>query len=119
MGTDVDWDRQVSGQHFAAKLHGVTTVLYPLTVIKTKQMTLPGISAGLKTRIQVSYKQDGATPSFRDVARQILRDDGPSGFLRGAAPRMVNAALWGTCMVTVYEHLKRICAKDEDQVGGS
>ncbi len=66
----------------------------------------------MQTRIQVSYKHDGATPSFMDVARQIVREDGPTGFLRGAVPRMVNASLWGTCMVSVYELLKRVCVKD-------
>ncbi len=66
-----------------------------------------------QTRIQVSYRHDGATPSFLEVARQIAREDGAAGFLRGAVPRMVNASLWGTCMVTVYEHLKRICQKDD------
>ncbi|KAG2501014.1 hypothetical protein HYH03_000834 [Edaphochlamys debaryana] len=68
----------------------------------------------IKTRIQVSYKHDGATPSFLEVAKQIAREDGPAGFLRGAVPRMLNASLWGTCMVSVYEYLKRICAKDEE-----
>ncbi|GFR40225.1 hypothetical protein Agub_g793, partial [Astrephomene gubernaculifera] len=67
----------------------------------------------IKTRIQVSYRHDGATPTFTQVARQILREDGAAGFLRGAVPRMLNASLWGTCMVAVYEHLKRICAKEE------
>lgn len=66
----------------------------------------------IKTRIQVAYKYHGAPPTVVDVARQILREDGPQGFLRGAAPRMVNASLWGTCMVTVYEFLKRVCQVD-------
>ncbi|KXZ44329.1 hypothetical protein GPECTOR_69g422 [Gonium pectorale] len=88
-------------------------------VVQTMSSVLAGCTSSLvttpldliKTRIQVSYKHDGATPTIGDVARQILREDGPTGFLRGALPRMINASLWGTCMVTVYESLKRMCAE--------
>jgi hypothetical protein len=52
-----------------------------------------------QTRIQVAYKHDGAALRFSEVARSILREEGPSGFLRGVVPRMINASLWGTCMV--------------------
>ncbi|GIL94151.1 hypothetical protein Vretimale_317 [Volvox reticuliferus] len=93
-----------------------------VVAVQTVSSVLAGCTSGLvttpvdliKTRIQVSYKHDGATPTFGEVARQILREDGMAGFLRGAVPRMLNASLWGTCMVTVYEYLKRICAKEDD-----
>ncbi|GLC34560.1 hypothetical protein PLESTB_001248200 [Pleodorina starrii] len=92
-----------------------------VVAVQTVSSVLAGFTSGLvttpvdlvKTRIQVSYKHDGATPTSREVARQVLREDGVRGFLRGAVPRMLNASLWGTCMVTVYEYLKRVCAKEE------
>ncbi|GIL45476.1 hypothetical protein Vafri_2709 [Volvox africanus] len=98
--------------------HSTTEVV----AVQTLSSVLAGFTSGLvttpvdliKTRIQVSYKHDGATPTFGEVARQILREDGMAGFLRGAVPRMLNASLWGTCMVTVYEYLKRICAKEDE-----
>lgn len=90
--------------------------------VQTASSVLAGCTSSLvttpldliKTRLQVAYKHHGAPPSFMDVARQIMREDGAAGFLRGAAPRMVNASLWGTCMVTVYEFLKRVCQTPGD-----
>lgn len=73
----------------------------------------------IKTRIQIAYRSDGPSPTFSSVLKQILREEGPRGLLRGATPRMLNASLWGTCMVTVYEFLKRICTMDAEGVGAA
>jgi solute carrier family 25 protein 44 len=48
------------------------------------------------------------------IARAILAQEGLKGFWRGAVPRVMNVALWGTCMVTTYEVLKRLCLLDDD-----
>lgn len=48
-------------------------------------------------------------PTFRTVAAQLWREEGLWGFARGLQPRIASAALWGTCMVSAYEYLKRIC----------
>ena len=50
-----------------------------------------------------------AALSTMDVVRRVYRREGLAGFWRGFAPRMANVALWGTCMVTAYEFLKRVC----------
>jgi len=66
---------------------------------------------------QVAQRHEGQSATFREVLRVTVREDGLSGLLRGALPRMANSALWGTCMVSVYEYLKRISVKQEE--GGS
>ncbi len=63
--------------------------------------------------MQVAVKVEGQALSVRGVVNEILREDGAVGLLRGALPRMVNSAMWGTCMVTAYEFLKRISVKTD------
>lgn len=55
--------------------------------------------------------QAGSPPTVREVVRELLRQEGPSGFLRGVVPRMTASSMWGTVMLSVYELLKRICAR--------
>jgi hypothetical protein len=55
----------------------------------------------VKTRIQVAVKSEGQSTSWRAVLAELLREEGPSGLLRGAAPRMLSSAMWGTAMVMV------------------
>lgn len=49
------------------------------------------------------------------IAKSILAQEGLKGFWRGAVPRVMNVALWGTCMVTTYEVLKRLCLVTDDE----
>jgi len=51
--------------------------------------------------------------TFRGVAAALLREEGARGLVRGLLPRIANVAVWGTCMVSCYEFLKRICVIDE------
>lgn len=67
----------------------------------------------VKTRIQVASKGTGEASTVRAVLMEILREDGWRGMFRGAVPRMANAALWGTCMVSTYEFLKRVAKKQD------
>lgn len=65
-----------------------------------------------RSLLQVADQVPGQQrPGFRKVAAQLWRDEGLRGFTRGMQPRMLNVALWGSCMITCYEYLKRICAK--------
>ncbi len=57
--------------------------------------------------VQVAVKNEGQAHSVRAVLSEVLREDGLAGLWRGALPRMVNSAMWGTAMVSVYEFLKR------------
>jgi solute carrier family 25 protein 44 len=86
-------------QAVAGVVTGCTSAVLtnPLDVVKTRLQTRAADGAG-------------ARPSWAGVARQLLAADGPAGFYRGVAPRMVSTSLWGTCMVTTYEFLKRLCS---------
>ena len=44
-------------------------------------------------------------------AGQLIQQDGVRGLWRGVGPRMLSAMLWGTCMVSTYEFLKRSCVR--------
>ena len=92
----------------ARSWQGVTTVLYPLTVIKTKQMTLPGIEAGLQVRglghpcigrcmklaclavgltaRACQWRRRSMPPELqgaRQTASTVYRQEGIAGFYRG------------------------------------
>lgn len=55
----------------------------------------------------------GEAVTFGSVAKALLREEGPRGLARGLLPRIANVAVWGTCMVSCYEFLKRICVLDD------
>lgn len=59
-----------------------------------------------------------AQPTVRAVVRDLFARDGLRGMFRGVAPRMASSALWGTAMVSAYEFLKRVCAKETSDAAG-
>ncbi|KAK9836519.1 hypothetical protein WJX74_002116 [Apatococcus lobatus] len=90
--------------------------------VQTSSALLSGLTAAtltnpldvIKTRLQVAERQAGhAKPTFAGIARKLIADEGPRGLLKGVAPRMASTALWGTCMVSAYEFLKRLCTLPE------
>ena len=46
---------------------------------------------------------DGKKPSLVGITKDLVGTYGIKGFMRGVVPRMINTALWGTCMVSAYE----------------
>ena len=40
----------------------------------------------------------------------LVRSDGLRGLYRGAVPRVMHLTLWGGCVITLYEALKRRCS---------
>jgi hypothetical protein len=79
---------------------------------------MSGLTAGvlttpldvIKTQLQVAGRSP-VTAGFStlDVIQRLYAREGIRGFWRGFVPRMANVALWGTCMVSAYEFLKRTC----------
>ncbi|KAL3640209.1 hypothetical protein CASFOL_015177 [Castilleja foliolosa] len=65
----------------------------------------------IKTRLQVMGQEN--RPSARQVVRNLIAEDGWTGFYRGLGPRFVSMSAWGTSMILAYEYLKRMCSKDE------
>lgn len=59
----------------------------------------------------MAVREEGAEkPSFVGIGRRLLEEEGFKGLYRGVLPRVANVMLWGTCMVSAYEFLKRTCA---------
>ncbi|KAL7094627.1 hypothetical protein ACP275_11G115600 [Erythranthe tilingii] len=65
----------------------------------------------IKTRLQVTVNEK--RPTARQVVRNLIAEDGWTGFYRGLGPRFFSMSTWGTSMILAYEYLKRLCAKDE------
>lgn len=65
----------------------------------------------IKTRLQVM--RHDKRPTARQVVKQLIAEDGWTGFYRGLGPRFVSMSAWGTSMILAYEYLKRLCAVNE------
>jgi len=65
----------------------------------------------VKTRLQTREVKSGVVPNMTSIVKELYSEGGWRNFYRGVVPRMINVALWGTAMVSVYEFLKRISVK--------
>lgn len=93
--------------HTTGEVIAVQTVSAVLSGLTTSVVTNP--LDLVKTRVQVAKRYEGRPVSAREVLRHLLAEEGATGLLKGVLPRMANSALWGTCMVSAYEFLKRLC----------
>ncbi|KAG9160351.1 hypothetical protein Leryth_008774 [Lithospermum erythrorhizon] len=60
----------------------------------------------IKTRLQVMGHEKRPTAS--QVVKQLIKDDGWTGFYRGLGPRFFSMSAWGTTMIIAYEYLSKI-----------
>lgn len=65
----------------------------------------------IKTRLQVMGNDNRS--SIKQVAKDLIKEDGWQGLYRGFGPRFFSMSAWGTSMILTYEYLKRLCTKDE------
>lgn len=65
----------------------------------------------IKTRLQVMGNDNSS--SIKQVAKDLIKEDGWKGLYRGFGPRFFSMSAWGTSMILTYEYLKRLCTKDE------
>ena len=69
----------------------------------------------VKTQLQIAGNNTNtAHLGALQMIKMVYAREGVKGFWRGAVPRVANVALWGTCMVTTYEVLKRLCVRDDE-----
>ena len=61
----------------------------------------------IKTHHQLAVGTESATA----LAARLVRRDGVLSLYAGSTPRVLHLALWSTCLVCVYEELKRTCVK--------
>eukprot|EP01024_Parvocaulis_polyphysoides_P064559 TRINITY_DN7512_c0_g3_i2.p1 TRINITY_DN7512_c0_g3~~TRINITY_DN7512_c0_g3_i2.p1 ORF type:complete len:346 (-),score=46.48 TRINITY_DN7512_c0_g3_i2:187-1224(-) len=112
------WQRyDGEGQQDAQHKNGHT--LSEVMIVQALSASLAGATAGVcttpldvvKTRLQVKERSPGSvTPTILGTIQELVSQSGPRGLFRGVIPRVANTMLWGTCMVSTYEFLKRLCA---------
>uniref|UniRef100_A0A0E0M7D9 Uncharacterized protein n=1 Tax=Oryza punctata TaxID=4537 RepID=A0A0E0M7D9_ORYPU len=91
----------VQGASAAAAGGAAALVTMPLDTVKTRLQVMDAGTGG------------GARPaSLASEARALVREGGWGACYRGLGPRWVSMSLSAATMVTVYEFLKRLSAKD-------
>lgn len=66
----------------------------------------------VKTRVQLAESRVSAY----SVVRDVMRTEGPSGFFKGAVPRIITIAPSAAIVLTTYEVLKNFLAFDESNL---
>ncbi|XP_047327922.1 solute carrier family 25 member 44-like [Impatiens glandulifera] len=72
----------------------------------------------VRTRVQVMVKSEmgnerkGKGPTMGESVRNLVREGGLSACYRGLGPRWASMSLSATTMITTYEFLKKLSAKD-------
>lgn len=74
----------------------------------------------IKTRLQVLDGEDSSSnngrrgPSIGQTVRNLVREGGWTACYRGLGPRCASMSMSATTMITTYEFLKRLSAKNHD-----
>ncbi|CAA7043056.1 unnamed protein product [Microthlaspi erraticum] len=70
----------------------------------------------IKTRLQVLDGEDSGKrgPSIGQTVRNLVREGGWTACYRGLGPRCASMSMSATTMITTYEFLKRLSAKNHD-----
>ncbi|XP_047960812.1 solute carrier family 25 member 44-like [Salvia hispanica] len=71
----------------------------------------------IKTRLQVLDGEDNngrKGPSFGQTVRNLVREGGWTACYRGLGPRCASMSVSATTMITTYEFLKRLSAKNQE-----
>ena len=72
----------------------------PLDTVKTHHQLAVGSAAS-----------PHANESAFALAARLIRTDGVRSLYAGSSPRFLHLALWSTCLIAVYEYLKKTCTK--------
>ena len=91
--------RELVGHMASGALAGaaVEAALYPLDTIKTHHQLAVG---NTETALQLFVR--------------LVRRDGFFSLYAGSVPRFMHLSLWSTCLICVYEELKKTCRKPKD-----
>ncbi|KAK4395084.1 Solute carrier family 25 member 44 [Sesamum angolense] len=79
-------------------------ITMPLDTIKTRLQVLDGDESGRKG------------PSLGQTARNLVREGGWMACYRGLGPRWASMSMSATTMITTYEFLKRLSAKNQPEL---
>ncbi|KAL6536241.1 hypothetical protein OROGR_012813 [Orobanche gracilis] len=106
-GYRLDGKAVVAVQGFSAVVASGASALVtmPLDTIKTRLQVLDGEQNGL----------GGKTMTVVQTVRDLVRENGLGAFYRGLGPRWASMSLSATTMITTYEFLKRMSAKNQER----
>ncbi|KAH6790826.1 Mitochondrial substrate carrier family protein [Perilla frutescens var. frutescens] len=79
-------------------------VTMPLDTIKTRLQVLDGGEGGGR----------GRTPTIVQTVRNLVKEGGLGACYRGLGPRWASMSMSATTMITTYEFLKRLSAKNQE-----
>ncbi|KAI3997502.1 hypothetical protein MKX01_008109 [Papaver californicum] len=85
-------------------------ITMPLDTIKTRLQVLDG--CGNESESTRSLAQ----PTIRQTVRNLVKEGGWSACYRGLGPRWVSSSFSATTMITTYELLKRLSAKNYETI---
>ncbi|CAI9773156.1 unnamed protein product [Fraxinus pennsylvanica] len=88
---------------FASGVSALVTT--PLDTIKTRLQVLDGEGSGR-----------GLAPTVLQTLRNLVKEGGVSACYRGLGPRWVSMSMSSTTMITTYEFLKRLSAKNQESL---
>lgn len=98
-------------QGFSAAIAGGVSALItmPLDTIKTRLQVLESEENG-------GHQRGGRSggPTIAQTFRNLIRDGGWAACYRGLGPRWASMSMSATTMITTYEFLKRLSAKNQD-----
>ncbi|XP_042507400.1 solute carrier family 25 member 44-like [Macadamia integrifolia] len=87
----------------AAMAGGISAVItMPLDTIKTRLQVLDGMENGNRP------------PTVGQTVRNLVKEGGWAACYRGLGPRWASMSMSATTMITTYEFLKRLSAKNQD-----
>ncbi|KAK4778059.1 hypothetical protein SAY87_018246 [Trapa incisa] len=98
----------VAVQGVSAALAGGVSALItmPLDTIKTRLQVLDGEENGRR-----------GCPTVGHTLRNLIKEGGWAACYRGLVPRWASMSMSATTMITTYEFLKRLSAKNQDSIG--
>ncbi|KAG8073671.1 hypothetical protein GUJ93_ZPchr0006g45094 [Zizania palustris] len=116
------WASYAMAQRFIWRIVGAErSESYPsLMAVQGASAALAGGASALvtmpldtvKTRIQVMETEAAARPTLKSTVRGLLKEGGWAACYRGLGPRWGSMSLSAATMVTTYEFLKRLSAKE-------
>ena len=66
----------------------------------------------IKTNVQLATAS--TEPTWR-LAMRLVRTDGLLSLYAGFGARCLHLSIWGTCLITIYEELRRVCKRTPPQ----
>lgn len=102
-----DQDAQISRE-----LEEVEVVVMGVLQLSAHLKQPASLTRALRLQVAGQHRATANLTTWK-VVQQVYAKEGLIGFWRGALPRMSSVALWGTCMATAYESLKRVCVIDD------